>query len=243
MAGIELIDVYKSYHVSGRPLPVLRGVTLSLPAEGITVVAGRSGCGKTTLLRTLGGLEHLDKGEIRFPVNCKIGMVFQEPRLMPWLTVWKNITFGQHGPNEEHIHALIRTVGLTGFEFAYPDQLSGGMQQRVALARVLAYNADYILMDEPFASLDYFTRETMQQELIRINAAEQKGIVFVTHSIDEALLVGSQIVVLDDGVIKSIYDLNEFTYERDLLTPTFISLKRRILEDLNESMHTKGENL
>lgn len=243
MAGIELIDVYKSYQVSGRLLPVLRGVTLSLPAEGITVVAGRSGCGKTTLLRTLGGLEHLDKGEIRFPADGKIGMVFQEPRLMPWLTVWKNITFGQHCPNEEHIHALIRTVGLTGFEFAYPDQLSGGMQQRVALARVLAYNADYILMDEPFASLDYFTRETMQQELVRINAAEQKGIVFVTHSIDEALLVGSQIVVLDDGVIKSIYDLNEFTYERDLLTPAFISLKRRILEDLNESMHTKGENL
>lgn len=243
MAGIELIDVYKSYHVSGRLLPVLRGVTLSLPAEGITVVAGRSGCGKTTLLRTLGGLEPLDKGEIRFPADGKIGMVFQEPRLMPWLTVWKNITFGQHCPNEEHIHALIRTVGLTGFEFAYPDQLSGGMQQRVALARVLAYNADYILMDEPFASLDYFTRETMQQELVRINAAEQKGIVFVTHSIDEALLIGSQIVVLDNGVIKSIYDLNEFTYERDLLTPAFISLKRRILEDLNESMHTKGENL
>lgn len=222
---------------------MLRGVTLSLHEEGITVVVGRSGCGKTTLLRTLGGLEHIDKGEIRFPAYGKIGMVFQEPRLMPWLTVWKNITFGQFYPNQEHIHSLISTVGLTGFESAYPDQLSGGMQQRVSLARVLAYNSDFILMDEPFAALDYFTRGTMQQELIRINAMEKKGIVFVTHSIDEALLLGSQIVVLDKGLIKNTYDLKEFTYERDILTPAFISLKRRILEDLNESMHTKGDNI
>lgn len=243
IAGIELIEVYKSFTVSGKTLPVLCGVTLSLHGKGITVIVGRSGCGKTTLLRTLGGLEHLDKGEIRFPADCKTGMVFQEPRLMPWLTVWKNITFGQLCPDEEHIHSLIRTVGLTGFESAYPDQLSGGMQQRVALARVLAYNSDFILMDEPFAALDYFTRGTMQQELIRINAAEKKGIVFVTHSIDEALLLGSQIVVLDKGLIKSNYDLKDFTYERDLLSPDFISLKRRILEDLNESMHTKGDKM
>lgn len=214
---------------------VLNGLNLSLAEQGITVIVGKSGCGKTTLLRILAGLETLDQGEIHMPGSSqKIGMVFQEPRLMPWLTVWKNIIFGQKKDEikQEKIQELIDTVGLSGFEKAYPNQLSGGMQQRVSLARALAYDAELILMDEPFAALDHFTRETMQQELLRIDSVSRKLTVFVTHSIDEALLLAQRIVVLGEGNVRGEYDLSPYFYPRDLLSDELIEIKRNILERL-----------
>ena len=163
MAGIEIVDLKKSYWVEKKELPVLTGINLTVPERQITVILGRSGCGKTTLLRLAGGLERPDSGQILCGDSHRMAFVFQEPRLMPWLTVERNISFGlrkqEKKENAGRIREIIRTVGLEGFEKAYPSQLSGGMKQRAALARALAYRPSFIMMDEPFAALDYFTRE------------------------------------------------------------------------------------
>ena len=124
-------------------------------------------------------------------------------------------------------------MGLTGFEKAYPSQLSGGMQQRTAIARALAYQPSFIMMDEPFAALDYFTREQMQKELLRVQGKQGSSILFVTHSIDEALLLGHRIVVIENGLVKAQYQVPETAGERNLLDDWFISLKRDIINNLN----------
>ena len=182
---MKITDLKKGYQVSGHFLPVLKGLNLETEDHGSTVVLGRSGCGKTTLLRLVAGLEKADGGSIRWgdcenhDSDCqnshKIGVIFQEPRLMPWLTVEKNILFGvqkkgRDGTEEERLKQLLTLTGLTGFEKARPSQLSGGMRQRVALARALAYEPGYLLMDEPFAALDYFTRAQMQQNTKKRNS-------------------------------------------------------------------------
>ena len=236
----------KSYQVSGRCLEVLKGLDLDVAEEGITVVLGRSGCGKTTLLRLIAGLETADSGEkITFSSKArekednrkeKIGVIFQEPRLMPWLTVEKNILFGVKRKQQDRkkLSGLLEFTGLTGFEKARPSQLSGGMQQRVALARALAYEPDFLLMDEPFAALDYFTRGQMQQELLRIFQTEKKGILFVTHSIEEALTVGTRIVILENGICKKSYDLGSLPFPRDLMSGEMLKIKRELIEQIEE---------
>ena len=236
----------KSYQVSGRCLEVLKGLDLDVAEEGITVVLGRSGCGKTTLLRLIAGLETADSGEkITFSSKERekedigkenIGVIFQEPRLMPWLTVEKNILFGVKRKQQDRkkLSGLLELTGLTGFEKARPSQLSGGMQQRVALARALAYEPDFLLMDEPFAALDYFTRGQMQQELLRIFQTEKKGILFVTHSIEEALTVGTRIVILENGICKKSYDLGSLPFPRDLMSGEMLKIKRELIEQIEE---------
>ena len=235
MAGIELKNIHKTYTVDDRPLPVLKGIDLHIPENSITVILGRSGCGKTTLLRLVGELEQPDAGEIQFDAEHKTAFVFQEPRLMPWLNVWDNVIFGlkKQKPDHKYIQDIIDTVGLKGFEKAYPHQLSGGMQQRTAIARALAYGPSFIMMDEPFASLDHFTRNQMQKELLKLQQNSDTSILFVTHSIDEALLLGHKIVIIEDGVIKKDYIIAEESTERDLLSPAFIELKREIIQELN----------
>lgn len=235
MAGIELHQLQKTYRVDDRPLPVLRGIDLSIPEKSITVILGRSGCGKTTLLRLVGGLEQPDGGEVTFSAAHKTAFVFQESRLMPWLTVWDNVRFGlKNAPvDAAAIRSIIDTVGLKGFEKAYPHQLSGGMQQRAAIARALAYDPSFILMDEPFAALDYFTRAQMQQELIRLQKSRGTGILFVTHNIDEALLLGQKIVIIENGLVKREFPIEGDSGGRDLLAEPFLSLKREIIRQIN----------
>lgn len=236
MGGIELRNVQKSYEVDGSLLPVLRGINLKLSENTITVVLGRSGCGKTTLLRLVGGLEKPDAGEIRFHTEHKTAFVFQESRLMPWLNVWDNVRFGLKNKVDDtaFIQKTIHMVGLNGFEKAYPNQLSGGMQQRVAIARALAYKPSFIMMDEPFAALDYFTRSQMQRELKHLQQKRGASILFVTHSIDEALLLGDKIIMIEDGKIKSELMVEADSEERNLLEPEFIERKKRIQNDLGE---------
>lgn len=235
MAGINLNNVQKSYRVDNQNIHVLNGIQLQIPEKCITVVLGRSGCGKTTLLRLVGGLEEPDGGDITFEVEHKTAFVFQEPRLMPWLQVWDNVKFGlkKRKCDDEEIQGIIDTVGLRGFEKAYPSQLSGGMQQRVAIARALAYHPSFIMMDEPFAALDYFTRNQMQKELIRLQRERGMSIFFVTHSIDEALLLGNKIVVIEKGQIKEEFIVQKDNEERNLLAPEFIELKKNIIKQLD----------
>ena len=205
----------KNYQVSGRCLEVLKGLDLDLADEGITVVLGRSGCGKTTLLRLIAGLETADWGEItggEMTDPGKIGVIFQEPRLMPWLSVERNILFGvkKKERNKEKLSYLLRLTGLTGFEKARPFQLSGGMQQRVALARALAYEPDFLLMDEPFGALDAQTRTQLQSELIKTWQEQKKTCFFITHDVEEAVILATKVIIMSarPGRVKKIVDIN-----------------------------------
>ena len=203
MAGIELKHIQKAYTVDGWTFPVLKDICLQIPENSITVLLGKSGCGKTTLLRLVGDLEEPNGGEIHFAVTHKTAFVFQEP------------------------------VGLDGFQMAYPHQLSGGMQQRTAIARALAYAPSFLLMDEPFAALDHFTRTQLHKELIRLQKSQNTGILFVTHSIDEALLLGHKIAFIEDGCIQKEFLLDTDCENRDLLSKELIELKREILAQLH----------
>lgn len=232
MSSLIIKGLNKIYTVDNKALQVLHNLNLQADCRKITVILGQSGCGKTTLLRLISGLETPTSGSIEFSEPTKLGMVFQEARLMPWLTTAENIIFGcREKPSPKVLNDLIATVGLSGFEKAYPRALSGGMQQRVALARALILNSKLLLMDEPFAALDYFTRLNMQQELLRIQRSAAMGIVLVTHNIDEALILADKICILQAGSIVKTIDLPA-NKQRDILTPEFIQHKRTILTAL-----------
>lgn len=234
MDGIKLVNVSKVYDVENESIKVLNEIDLNIPANKITVILGRSGCGKTTLLRLVSGLEKFDQGEILGANLKRKAYVFQEDRLMPWLDVKKNITFGIDNKDIDNskIDEIIETVGLKKFYNAYPRQLSGGMKQRVSIARAFAYEPDFIMMDEPFSALDFFTREQMQEELLKIHQTSECSILFVTHSIDEALILGDKIVILEKGIVKSQYEIEEKSGKRDLLDDKFVKLKKQIIDDL-----------
>lgn len=229
-------NIFKSFFVGNKKIEVIKNINFESSSDGITVILGKSGCGKTTFLRLLAQLEIQDCGKIIIEDNAKISVVFQEHRLMPWLNVFSNITFGmskyERRESKDKIYNLINMIGLNGFDKAYPYQLSLGMMQRVAIARALANDGNIILMDEPFASLDYFTRETLQNETINIYMRDKKSIIFVTHSIDEALILGKKIIIFEGGKIKKEYDLNNENYDRNILSPFFIELKKDILNSI-----------
>ena len=197
MAGIELKHIQKAYTVDGRTLPVLKDICLQIPENSITVLLGKSGCGKTTLLRLVGDLEKPNSGEIRFAVTHKTAFVFQEPRLMPWLTVWDNTIFGlkKHSYDTGEIQALLETVGLDGFQKAYPHQLSGGMQQRTAIARALAYAPSFLLMDEPFQGLDEESRKKAAQCILEHQ--EGRALLVISHEPKDAELLKARSITLE----------------------------------------------
>jgi NitT/TauT family transport system ATP-binding protein len=188
--------------------------------EFITII-GPSGCGKTTLLRIIAGLIPYDEGEVTINGRLVTGpgpdraVVFQNFALMPWADVLANVTFGlevRHTPKSEckaKAKELIKLVGLEGFEQRLPKELSGGMQQRVGLARALAVNPQILLMDEPFGSLDEQTRRLLQEELLRIWEHERKTVVFITHSMDEAVMLGDRVMLMTPrpGRVKEMIDI------------------------------------
>ena len=229
---IEISNLSKHFFIHSKKIEVLKELNLSVKKDKITVILGRSGCGKTTLLRLIAGLESVSLGEIKFKEQARIGFVFQEARLMPFLNVYENIVFAlkKHEIEPAKIDSLISMIGLSDFKFAAVSQLSGGMSSRVSLARVLAYEANLILMDEPFAALDAFTRASMQAEILKIKAG--KTILFVTHNIDEALFLADEIILLEKGGIKSNYDLSNLARPRDLLSGELIAVKRKILSEI-----------
>ena len=235
------------------------GSTLALQATDLDVaendfitILGPSGCGKSTLLRIVAGLDHPTAGEVRLdgqPVKgpgADRGMVFQSYTLFPWLTVLDNVCFGlrergvQRAQQLEIAHGFISQVGLAGFEHHYPKQLSGGMQQRTALARALANRPRMLLMDEPFGALDHQTRELMQELLLSIWEAERKTVLFVTHDIDEAVFMASRTVVMSarPGRIKldRAVDLAHPRHYSMKTKPAFMALKEELTESVREEV-------
>jgi NitT/TauT family transport system ATP-binding protein len=237
---------------TGKVLEVLDGIDLDIEPGRLTCIVGPSGCGKTTLLRLIGGLEKPTAGEVLFegePVTGpgpERGMVFQEYALFPWRTVVKNVSFGLDiegmGRDEarERADGFLETVGLTGHEDLYPRELSGGMKQRVAIARTLAVEPRILLMDEPFASLDAQTRNIMQEFLVGLWQRTGTTIVFVTHSVDEAVFLGQDIIGLSRRPARVVDRFeNKLAHPRSRTTPGFIELRARILKYLTEEMHAK----
>ncbi|MGO1410311.1 MULTISPECIES: ABC transporter ATP-binding protein [unclassified Microbacterium] len=228
----------------------LRNIDLSLREGSLTCIVGPSGCGKSTLLRILGELESATTGEIVH--NLKVdrvprsAFVFQEHGVFPWFNVLQNVAFGEQmagvskSRREETAREWIGKVGLVGFEGAYPHQLSGGMRQRIAIARAFATGSPSLLMDEPLGALDAQTRILMQEQLVSLWEAERKTVVLVTHSIEEALLLGDQIVMMSarPGQVKEVIDI---PFERPRSTaieadPEFARMKQDIWESLRDEV-------
>jgi ABC-type nitrate/sulfonate/bicarbonate transport system ATPase subunit len=235
---LELAGIGRRYRVDGAQVTALADVTLDFQPGSFTTVVGRSGCGKTTLLRILAGLESPSEGVIRRGGQgpARIGVVFQEARLMPWLDVRGNVGFGLRGrlPQAavaERCAEALALVGLEAFSGAMPGQLSGGMAQRVAIARALVLEPELLLLDEPFAALDAFTRRAMQNELVAIWQRRRPTIVFVTHDVEEAVLLGERVLEMQAGRVVG-HEILRLPHPRDPTAPEANLHRRRILARL-----------
>lgn len=252
MAQLEVRELTKVYGSGEQAVKALDEVSLTVEDDEFVSVVGPSGCGKTTLLRILDGLLTPTSGEILIdaePIEGSgrdRGMVFQSFNLFPWRTVLENVTFGLEAEGigkekrQDRGRRFVELVGLDGFEDSYPQELSGGMQQRVGLARALAIDPEILLMDEPFGALDAQTREVMQTELLKIWSEQQKTSVFVTHDIEEAIFLSDRVIALSSrpGRIDRIVDVpfDRPRYDRDLKGDAeFAWLREDVWETLMES--------
>ena len=220
--AVAVEEVSKRFESERQTVEALSDVEFAVPAGEFVCIIGQSGCGKTTLLRMIAGLEAQTEGQICINGDRIAGpgtdrsMVFQEYGLFPWLTVQENVCFGlerqgmSRATCDNRCREMIDLVGLEEFEAAYPSELSGGMKQRVAVARALAVNPEILLLDEPFGSVDAQTRERLQVELLDIWEATGKTVLFVTHEIHEAVLLADRVVVMagDPGRVREIVDLD-----------------------------------
>lgn len=224
MNGIILKDVCKNYMLGKEEIQVIKNLNLEVKTNERTVLIGESGCGKSTLLKLISGLEEVSSGEI-LTNKLSTSMVFQNPRLFPWKNVRENIEFSLKNQRDDKlVDEWIKKIKLVGFEGAYPSQLSGGMQSRVSIARALVAKKDYLLMDEPFAAIDGFTRREMQKELLNLFEEEKVGFLFVTHSIEEALVMGTRILIMKQGKIIDDFYLKDRKMENDELKEHFNDL-------------------
>ncbi len=251
MALLEIKNVFKLFQADGKEMEALHDINLSISENEFVCFIGPSGCGKTTLLRIIAGLEMPTSGAVYLSGNpvkgpgSERGMVFQEYSLFPWRIVLDNVAFGlelKGVPREkryEMARQYIKMVGLERFESRYPHELSGGMKQRVAIARALVNDPLALLMDEPFGALDAQTRNIMQSELLRIWNEERKTIIFVTHSVDEAIYLADRIVIMSarPGRIKDIIEIG-LPRPRNRTSPEVNRIRDRILCDLRSEIVT-----
>ena len=238
---------------AGEEIHVLERINLEVAEGEFVCLVGPSGCGKSTLLNIIGGFLHQTRGEalvegqaVRGPDPRRI-FVFQENGVFPWLTVRENIGFGlsRKSPEEREktVAHYIEMVGLAGFERAYPRELSGGMRQRVEIARALAANPDIIYMDEPFGALDFITRMKMRSDLTRIWQAEKKTILFVTHDIEEAVQLADRVLVMSQRPATIQEDVRiDLPRPRDLDSPGYLARRDHIFHALGMSLRV-GETL
>jgi NitT/TauT family transport system ATP-binding protein len=246
MAKLRIEDVTLRFlPKGGKPVTALDRISLDVAEEEFSVIVGPSGCGKSSLLRLVAGLIEPSAGMISLDGKVVTrpgrdrGMVFQSYTLFPWLTVQDNVEFGLKlggmalAERKRIAKRYIEQVGLDGFEKSYPKQLSGGMMQRVALARALANDPEILLMDEPFGALDSQTRSLMQELLLNIWEQSHKTVLFITHDIDEAILLGDRVHVMTarPGRIKEVVEIDIARPRNvDVLTSIeFIAIKRRIM--------------
>jgi ABC-type nitrate/sulfonate/bicarbonate transport system ATPase subunit len=231
------------FELPDKRVPVLESVDLDVNDGEFVAILGPSGCGKTTLLNIVGGFIQPSSGEVTIDGERVDGpdarriFVFQERGVFPWLTVSGNIGFGltrlPKPEQQRRIAHYVKLVGLTGFENAYPDELSGGMKQRVEVARALAVNPDMLYLDEPFGALDSITRLIMRGELLRIWEAEKKTILFVTHDIEEAIQLADRVVVMSTrpATIRRIVDI-DIAHPRDLSSKRYLELRDMIFGEI-----------
>jgi ABC-type nitrate/sulfonate/bicarbonate transport system ATPase subunit len=243
--AVELVDVWKRFDKRGRTVEALQAIDLALDRNEFTALLGPSGCGKSTLLNMVAGFDRPTRGRVLAagaPVEApgpRRGVVFQEPALFPWYTVLDNVTFGpktqgiEPARYREQAATILEQVGLTGFEAHYPAELSGGMKQRVGIARVLVMEPEVLLMDEPFGSLDAQTRSVMHELLLSVWERHHQAVLFVTHDVEEALLLADSVCVMTarPGRIKQRLTVTlprprpiEIT-----TSPAFNALKREVL--------------
>lgn len=237
---LSLVEVTKSFRQNGRVLPVLNGITLDVGEEFVAII-GPSGCGKTTLLRIIAGLEKPDGGKVVFHGGeARVGFIFQFPTLLPWLTVLDNVALPLRANGMSWSEARERTrkylslVGLQAFEDFYPRELSGGMKQRVNIARALAVEPTVLLMDEPFSHLDPLTAESLRSEILdlwTLGVTTVRAIIMVTHDVDEAIFMADRLVILTPrpAKIAGIVEVN-IPRPRDRRSPEFQKLEDKVYE-------------
>lgn len=248
MNDITLRHVCKSYTTQStdimidhaqpptRTRQVLRDVNVTFPLGKLTVLVGRSGCGKSTLLRLLSGQDQPDSGEIGIPEGWHSAVLSPDPYVITWTSVLRNVAMacGVGRTPEERLQLsenFVEMVGLTDYADLTPAELSTGMKQRLGLARVLAGQAELLLMDEPFAALDFLTRAELQSQLLQIQARMPRTIVLVTHQLDEAILLAQKIVVMHSDSSLWECSLTDNAYPRDVDEPQMRELKQRITEE------------
>lgn len=255
--GLSISHLDKVFKITDGEVQALKDINLEVkPGEFISIV-GASGCGKSTLLRIIGGLETYCVGritndgvEIHGPGYDR-GMAFQESRLFPWLRVYDNILFGMNrearktlskAGKRELVGKYLELVGLEKFSRAYPHQLSGGMQQRVSIARALIENPKILLLDEPFGALDALTRINMQQEILKIWMHEKTTMILVTHDIDEAIYLGDKVVVMSSrpGTVKKIIHI-DLPRPRNRSLPEFVRIRQDIFKEFFEDQDVRED--
>ncbi len=237
---VVIDGITKSYETEQGMLGVLDDIRFEVAEGEFICLLGPSGCGKSTLLNIIAGFESSQSGEIRIDGEVVAGpdprrvFVFQELGIFPWMTVWDNIAIGLASQPFEERHRVamraIELVGLVGFEKAYPHELSGGMKQRVEVARALAVDPDVIYMDEPFGALDSLTRLRMRAEIIRIWSQEQNTILFVTHDIEESVQLADRIVVFTDrpAGVKTILTV-DLPHPRNIGSPDYLAVRNEVV--------------
>ena len=240
---LRVENLSMTFSRDGKNVAVLQDIDLEVSDGEFVCVVGPSGCGKSTLLNVMGGFLSPTTGSVKIDGEIVQGpdprriFVFQERGVFPWLTVDGNIGFGlfKLSPTErkEQIAYYVKMVGLQGFEEAYPSELSGGMKQRLEVARALAVNPDTLYLDEPFGALDSITRHTMRGELLRIWEAERKTIVFVTHDIDEAVQLADRVIVLSarPAIIQETVEI-DIPHPREISSPRYLELRDGILKQI-----------